>query len=321
MLWCFLALVRIMMLMQTAYYRNIRSSLLEETPSTKRGGWLKVVDPSKDELADLEKKYSLDIDLLQDATDLYEAPRIEREGEDLYVYVRYCRPEGEYTSTHPLLIIIKPELLITLSRIEAEPLSRLVESGTVTTTQKVKTVLQILEELNRGYRQHLNAVTKKILSTRKRLQRTIVSNDDILSFIDTEEDLNEFLAALQPYSIVLHAILNGKYLKLHEEDKDLIEDLQLSSSELIELTKSRLKTIQNMREAYNTIATNNLNKVFKRLTSIAIFMSIPTIVGGFYGMNVALPFDHHPAAFWIVTGITLGLMTVFIVYFYKKRWI
>lgn len=307
--------------MQTAYYRNIRSSVLEETKTAKRGGWVTVVDPSKEELRELEHKFNLDINLLQDATDLYEAPRIEREDSTLYVYVRYCRPEGEYTSTHPLLIVVKEDMLLTLSRIEAEPITKLLNSGSVITTQKVKTVLQILEELNRGYRQHLNSVTKKILSTRKRLQKTIVSNEDILSFIDTEEDLNEFLAALQPYSIVLHAILNGKYMKLHDEDKDLIEDLQLSSSELIELTKSRLKTIQNMREAYNTIATNNLNKVFKRLTSIAIFMSIPTIVGGFYGMNVALPFDHHPLAFWIVSGITFGLMIVFVVYFYKKRWI
>jgi magnesium transporter len=182
-------------------------------------------------------------------------------------------------------------------------------------------VLQILEEMNKGYRRHLNVVTKNILSTRARLQHATISNDDILNFIDVEEDLNEFLAALQPYGILLHSLLNGKYMKLHEEDEDLIEDLQLSASELVELTKSRLKTIQNIREAYNTIATNNLNKVFKRLTSIAIFLSIPTIVGGFYGMNIALPYDHHQYAFYIVSGITVTLMLSFIAFFYKKKWL
>ena len=164
-------------------------------------------------------------------------------------------------------------------------------------------------------------MTKKILSTRKRLQRTIVSNDDILSFIDIEEDLNEFLAALQPYGLVLQALLKGKYIKLHEKDEDLIEDLQLSASELIELTKSRLKTIQNIREAYSTIATNDLNKVFKRLTSIAIFLAIPTIVGGLYGMNVLLPFATNDNAFWIVLLIIFGLMAAFVYYFKRKRWL
>jgi len=307
--------------MQTVYYRNIRSNILEEIESAKKGSWLRVIDPSHEELEKLEKQFNLDSDLLADGIDLYEVPRIEQDEGNLYIYVRFCRPEGEHTSTHPLLIVVTPDLLITVSRIESEPVSKLVASGDVTTTQKIKTVLQLLTEMNRGYRRHLNAVTKNILGTRKRLQKTIVNNKDILDFIDIEEDLNEFLAALQPYGIVLQALLNGKYTRLHEEDKDLIEDLQLSASELSELTKSRLKTIQNMREAYNTIATNNLNKVFKRLTSIAIFMSIPTIIGGLYGMNVSLPLENHPNAFWIIIGFTFAVTGLFVAFFRRKKWL
>ncbi|MFT4532524.1 MAG: magnesium transporter [Candidatus Saccharimonadales bacterium] len=307
--------------MQTNFFRNVRSHILDTIDSPKRGSWVRVVDPSKEDLQKLEKKFDLDVDLLADGIDLYEAPRIEQDNGSLYIYVRFCRPTGQYTSTHPLLIVVMPDMLMTVSRIESEPINNLVESGTVVTTQKLKVVLQILEELNRGYRAHLNGVTKKILSTRSRLQRTIVSNDDILNFIDVEEDLNEFLAALQPYGIVLHALLNGKYMKLHEEDEDLIEDLQLSASELVELTKSRLKTIQNIREAYNTIASNDLNKVFKRLTSIAIFMAIPTIISGFYGMNVVLPLADDPNAFWLVAGLTLVIMIIFILFFRKKKWL
>ncbi len=310
-----------MMLMKRIYYRNIRGDTLEEISTPRRGAWLSVISPSKDELESLEKKYNLDADLLDDGIDLYESPRIEHEDGNLYIYVRFNRPEGEYTSTHPLLIVILPDMLLTVSRVEPEPIQRLLKSNKIVTTQKLKLVLQILEEMNKGYRQYLNGVTRKVLSTRSRLQHTVISNSDILNFIDVEEDLNEFLAALQPYGIVLHALLNGKYMKLHEEDEDLIEDLQLSASELIELTKSRLKTIQNIREAYNTIATNNLNSVFKRLTSIAIFLAIPTIFGGFYGMNIALPFGQHEYAFWIVSGMTVFVMTIFVAFFRRKKWL
>ncbi len=307
--------------MQTIYHRTIRDDALSILDEPKKGSWIRIIDPDFKELKQIESKYGLVADLLEDGTDLYEAPRLERDKSTLYIYVRYCRPEGKHTSTHPLLIIITPDNVITVSKIEAEPLDILARRGTLVTTQKVKTVLEMLEEINKGYRRHLNSVTKRILSTRNKLQKTIISNTDVLSFIDIEEDLNEFLAALQPYGIVLQALLSGKYMKMHERDEDLIEDLQLSASELIELTKSRLKTIQNIREAYTAIATNNLNQIFKRLTSIAIFMSIPTIVGGIYGMNVALPYDHHPQAFWIVSGIILLLMIGFIAYFKRKRWL
>lgn len=307
--------------MQKIYYRNIRGESLDTVEKPQRGAWLSVISPGKEELEALEKKYNLDADLLDDGIDLYESPRIEHEDGNIYIYVRFSRPEGEYTSTHPLLIVILPDMLLTVSRIEPEPIKRLIESNKVVTTQKLKLVLQMLEEINKSYRQYLNGVAKKILSTRSRLQRTIISNEDILNFIDTEEDLNEFLAALEPYAIVLHALLNGKYMKLHEEDKDLIEDLQLSTSELIQLTKSRLKSIQNMREAYNTIATNNLNSVFKRLTSIAIFLAIPTIFGGFYGMNIALPFAQHEYAFFIVSGMTVFVIILFVAFFGRKKWL
>ncbi len=307
--------------MQIIYHRTIRDEKIEVIEKSKRGSWIRIIDPDHHELQRLEKEYNLEADLLEDGIDLYEAPRLEREDGNIYIYVRYCRPSGEHTSTHPLLIILMPDNVMTVSRIEAEPLEKLANRGTLVTTQKVKLILEILGEINKGYRLHINQVTKRILSTRNKLKKAAISNTEVLNFIDIEEDLNEFLAALQPYGIVLQALLNGKYLKMHEKDEDLIEDLQLSASELVELTKSRLKTIQNIREAYSAIATNNLNQIFKRLTSIAIFMSIPTIVGGFYGMNVALPFDHHPYAFWIVSGITITAMLGFVIYFRRKKWL
>lgn len=307
--------------MQTVYHRTLRDEAMQIIDKPKRGSWIRVIDPAKDELVRLEKQYNLDADLLDDGIDLYESPRLEHEDGIVYIYVRYCRPHGDTTSTHPLLLVLTADNVITVSRMQSEPVDRLLKTEQVITTQKVRLVLEILEEVNKGYRTYLNDVTKRILSSRNKLQRKIMSNEDVLTFIDIEEDLNEFLAALQPYSLVLHALVNGRYIKMHERDEDLIEDLQLSTSELIELTKSRLKTMQNIRDAYSTIAANNLNQIFKRLTSIAIFLSIPTIIGGLYGMNIALPFNNHPHAFTIVLGIIATVIAGFVAYFHKNRWL
>lgn len=307
--------------MQQIYYRTVRDKVLNKIGETKRGSWLYVVAPDKQELLKIEKKYGFDADLLNDSIDLYEAPRLEEENGHTYIFIRYCRPDSDETSTEPLLLVITSEMLVAVARREPEPIVNLIEKGEIITTQKVKLLLQILEQVNRGYRVYLNQVTKQIFASRRRLQRTIVSNEDVLRLIDTEEDLNEFLAALQPYGILLQALVSGRYFTLHDDDKDLIEDIQLSTNELIELTKSRLNTIQNIRDAYTTIATNNLNQVFKRLTSIAIFLAIPTVIGGLYGMNLALPFSDHPQAFWIVLGIIVFIFLVFVVSFKKRKWL
>lgn len=306
---------------QTIYYRSIRQPSLEVIKELKRGSWLHVVNPTRLDIEAMAKKYEFDPDLLDDGIDLYESPRLEHDNGVTYIYVRYCWPESMETSTQPLLIAVTPEFLVTVSRRSPEPIENLVGSDRVITTQKIKLLLQILAQVNQGYRSHLNQITKQVFSSRSRLQRRIVSDADIIKFIDVEEDLNEFMAALQPYGILLKALASGKYFKVHEEDVDLIEDIELSTNELIELSKSRLKTIQNMRDAYSTIAANNLNRIFKRLTSIAIFMAIPTVLSGLFGMNVHLPFESHPQAFWIVTGLIAAVVIGFIFYFRTRRWL
>lgn len=307
--------------MQTVFYRSIHQPKLQSTEAVKRGSWLHIVDPDAEELKKLSKKFGFDPDLLDDGIDLYESPRLEHEDGITYIYIRYSWPEAMETSTEPLLIILTPEMLVTVARREPEPISKIIKDGDIVTTQKIKLLLQILTQVNLDYRNHLNHVTKLIFASRNRLQRRIVNDTDIIKFIDLEEDLNEFLAALQPYGILLKALSSGRYFSIHKEDLDMIEDIDLSTNELIELSKSRLKTIQNMREAYSTIAATNLNRTFKRLTSIAIFLSIFTVIGGLFGMNVDLPFQDNPNAFWFILFIIFGIILVFVSFFRRRNWL
>jgi magnesium transporter len=116
-------------------------------------------------------------------------------------------------------------------------------------------------------------------------------------------------------------LLGGKYLKLYEQDRDIIEDIERSTSELIEQLRGRLRTLGNMRAAYDAIATTNLNATFKRLTSIAIFLTISTIIGGLWGMNVPVPLQHTQYAFWFVLALIGLLISMAIWFFDRKKWL
>jgi magnesium transporter len=148
-----------------------------------------------------------------------------------------------------------------------------------------------------------------------------LSTREFVGIIELEEDLNEFLSALQPQGVLFRSLLSGKHLRLYEEDRDIIEDIERSTSELITQLQGRLRTLVNMRQAYDAIATTNLNNTFKRLTSIAIFLTIPTIIGGIWGMNVAIPFEHSKYAFLFVLVLIVILMFTTIYIFRRKKWL
>lgn len=306
--------------MITIYYSRARERDLQKIEQPRAGSWIVASEPTENEL-DTLVKYGLNRDILADAVDPYEAPRVDTDEGVVYMFTRYCYPEGKEIATEPLLLAFTNDYLFTVGRVETKILDKLTRQQDETvTTQKTKTVLQILEGINESYESQMARISRRILQLRAKMRTGTLTTREFVGIIELEEDLNEFLSALQPQALLFTALLNGKYLRLYEEDRDMIENIERGTDELITQTQGRLRTLVNMRQAYDAIATTNLNATFKRLTSIAIFLTVPTIVGGIWGMNVALPLSDNPHAFLIVLGLIIVLMTGLVVFFHRKKW-
>lgn len=305
----------------TIYHRSVKSPELNRLASPKKNAWVHTESPGEKDLNWLAEQFGLDITLLADGMDANESPRIEQDNGTLYIFTRYCLPESQQYTTSPLLIIYTDANLLTICPEpfkEAEKIANLAE---VYTSMRTKLGLQILFEINQGFKARINDVSKKILRMRSRLDRAHIDNRDFLSILDLEEDLNDLLWVMEPMESVLNNLLTGRYIKLYEEDKELIEDLSLGTKELIQLARSRLTAMQNIRDAYNTIATNNLNKAFRLLTSIAILIGTATMITSLYGMNVSLPFQDDKDAFWLIFGIVLTTVGLVVWLFRRQRWL
>lgn len=69
---------------------------------------------------------------------------------------------------------------------------------------------------------------------------------------------------------------------------------------------------------YNNLINNNLNNVMKFLTIYSIVLTVPTIITGFYGMNVKLPFADSPMA-WIITIVITIFFSLMVWQLLKKN--
>ena len=75
------------------------------------------------------------------------------------------------------------------------------------------------------------------------------------------------------------------------------------------------------RELFAAVIDNTLNSVMKVLTSITVIMAIPTIISGFYGMNVnpaGIPFASETNGFLYV-GILTTVICIFAIIILKKK--
>lgn len=308
--------------MQTIYYSNAQSKSFEILDAPQKGAWISLVGPKPEELETFAEQFNLDINLLLDAIDPYEAPRVERDDDKVYIYTRYCFPQGVEIATEPLLLIHTKDYLISIARKDPVVLQGIIANpDNAITVQKTSLLMHILAAINQSYRVQLTIVSRRVLRFRAELKKANISTQEFITIIELEEDLNEFLAALQPQAVMLQSLTSGKYFRLYEADHEVMTDLRLDVAELTEFTRSRLGALRNIRQVHDAIATNNLNQTFKRLTSVAIFLSVITVVAGLWGMNVPVPFGDSQDGFWFVSGLSAALVALFIYIFAKRDWL
>jgi magnesium transporter len=308
--------------MITYFYRSVREEKLTQIKRFRAGSWLHAEAPTDEDLKILTEKFGLDTDLLNDALDPDEIPRIEAEDDIIYVYMRYATRSGSHVSTHPVLLVVSPKFVASIARTGLPDFGRLSSSSQLFSTQRAKLLLQLMRHIITTYEHNVTFLTRQIRGVRGRLDVATVNNRDFIQFVIVEDALNYFLSELVPTNLLLTTLLSGRYnLSFFEDDRDLIEDLIQTTRQLTETSRGALKTIVNIREAYSNIMTNNLNRQIKLLTSLTVVLTLPTIVFSLFGMNVPVPGTDNPYAFGIIALGTMAACIGVIYLLYRRRWL
>lgn len=302
------------------YKKTLKDNRLLNVSEIEKGCWITVTDPSKSELEDLEKKMNLDPTIMEDGLDDNEIPRIHLENGTFYLIIRFPMEEGSNITTVPLLVCVTSENILTMCKRESKVIAKFIETKlSFCTTQKTQLLLKIILEIFSCYEHFLSRILKDI--KHKKIKIDNLNNKDILYLVQEEETLNDFEMSLAHNINVLEKILSGRYITLYEKDKDITEDLFMDSKQTLEMSKVALKSIRNIREAYSTILSNELNKVIKILTGATIVITIPNIVGSLFGMNVKIPFADDNLGFYYVLFIIMILSLLMFIVLFRRKWI
>lgn len=302
------------------YFKSLRSQQVQELDDYKPGCWVYVEAPNEDEVSGLVKKFGLTEGHLQDALDEDEMPRLEKEGEQSYIYVRfaYRNFDGD-VETAPLLFVFSGDIMITVSQVRLPALDSFMNGKiSFATTQRAKLILLILQQIVDRYDSYISKTSKQIKLIRSRLRGHEISNQDFIDFVMIEDELNEFLSSLMPTNATLRRLLLGRYVPLFAEDQDIVEDLLLNNEQSIEACNSNMQSITHIREAYTSISSNNLNRTIKILTIFTVLIMLPSMFYSMYGMNIPLPFQHEPWAFAGLLAVT-ALINVLVVMFARRK--
>jgi len=105
-------------------------------------------------------------------------------------------------------------------------------------------------------------------------------------------------------------MVRTNFLQLNEDEKDFLDDLIVETSQALEMANTYTNILSSTLDAFASIISNNQNEVLKRLTTLTIVLTVPTLIASIYGMNVPIPYKDTPYAFWIPVIISLMILIV-----------
>ncbi|HMR72469.1 MAG TPA: magnesium transporter CorA family protein [Candidatus Saccharibacteria bacterium] len=297
------------------YLKTARDKELQVLDDYQLGAWVCVEHPTRAEISELTEKFQLNPGNMHDALDKDEMPRLDNDGDYNYIYTSYVHSiEEKESTTLPVLFVIGPKLFMTISHNNMSHLDEFREEKIeFVTTQHTELFLLLLGRISIQYEDFVSRISKHIQRIRSRLRSHNIAREDFVDFVVIEDDLNELLSVLKPMSAVLRRLSLGHYIPMQKKDRDILEDLLLNNEQTAEACLSNTKTIVNIREAYSTITSNELNRTMKILTVATVLMALPNVVFSMYGMNLGLPFAELPFGYFIVVGITFVVMVVTII--------
>lgn len=307
-------------------YKTDNGKLFEKD-KFEDGIWISMTNPTMEESVSISKQYNIDLGDIRAALDDEESSRLSLENGYTLILVdvptEEIRNDRKAYTTIPLGIILVKDAMITIASDNTTVLNPFAKNivRAFSTKKRMRFVYQLLFRIAGIYQAYLRDIDKKRSEIESRVSRKTTEDKDLIDLHELESNLVYFATSLRANNIVLEKLTRYERIEQYPEDKELLDDVIVENKQAIEMTNIYRDIIGGTRELISSIIDNRLNNVMKYLTSITLVMAIPTVISGFYGMNVDerwMPLADTPYGFFAISIITIAIC-ILVLMILKKR--
>ncbi len=261
-----------------------------------------------------------------------------------YVSDRHERPHydyDQYTDTHLLVYDVPVWPTTTIKHFTSRPITFLLQDKNLFSFHTIETSYvfdefndpQVLRRLS-----HAQDVTELLVTflmyASQYFQRAItqldaerndldvklsddIDNKDLVELSNIEKSLVYLSSSIQTDQMMLRSLQHSR-LTFSKAAKERLDDVLIESSQSSEMVQISRQVTKTLSSTSNNMMNNNLNDTMQFLTVWSIVLTIPTILTGFYGMNVKLPV--FGASYdWIVIILITVLLMVWLIFLMRKH--
>ncbi|MGL9903278.1 CorA-like Mg2+ transporter [Enterococcus sp. AZ077] len=286
--------------------------------------WMNVPRDDVMGIKNLKEEYGISDEMLTYSLDKNERARVEYDTLDdillLVTNVPHQQKIENHYETSPVAFILKENGLFTFTTQNTEYVIRLIRS--ILDRDSEINVYSLLFRTLFLISDSFFPLIEEVNSERQRLNQKLrekTTNRNLLALSDLEVGLVYLVTGTKQNVVLLEQIKAlAIYRKLTEKEKEQLDDALIEAKQAVEMTNLASQILDQLSGTYNNLLNNNLNDTMKFLTVWSLILTVPTIVTGFFGMNLQLPFTHSVFGWGIALFISLILSVWMLIALWRR---
>ena len=288
--------------------------------------WIDLVDPSGSEKRVVESFLGTEIQSRAQAEEIESSSRYFETDDAIFANTNFLTPGAEEYSMQAVSFTLVDDTLTTLREVPLRSFTELQRRLQVNPKQYPSgftvfaTILDQRVDLDADM---IELLSKEISQYAKRINEEEDIDQELLIDISQLQENTMMVRenVVDKQRLISNLMRSNKVpTSLEPRLNVLLQDI----SSLINHTNFCFERLEYLQDTVLGLINLEQNKIMKIFTVVSVFLMPPTLIAGFYGMNVRLPMiaaDEPNASFWnwiIILGV-MALSCLVIWFFFKKK--
>jgi magnesium transporter len=265
------------------------------------------LNPDEAEKRYLVNELKLDEHTLNSALDPDELSRMEFEPEHVAVIVNrprnYSAADQFVFKVSSMGFFLFRDRLVIVAQEDLQPLEGR-HFQKITSVQDL--LLKILYRITQHYLEHLKIINAIADSLESKLVHAM-ENRHLINLFALEKGMVYYHNAIHSNGVVIEKLkANAARIGFTPENLEHLDDLVIENSQCEKQAEIYSNIFASLMDARASIVNNNLSVLMKTLNIITITIMVPTFVVSLFSMNVGIPLEDRPWAFWVIMGMSVA---------------
>ena len=292
--------------------------------------WINIERPGPVDRAWLEEHFDFHPLDYEDVLSRNQRPKIDEYEDYLFIVLYFPvfdKQVGRLNAAE-LDIFIGPDFLITLPNQPIPPVEYLFER--CRTGEELRDSLfskgsgSLLYKIVDDSFDYCFPMLRKIGNRLERLEEDIFegrSEEVVRDISSSKQEIINFRKIIRPQRAVLRDLERTKQRYLAEDMEVYFDDIVDASERIWDMLENFKEVVEALEDTNESAIAHRSNEVFRVLTAFSVIFLPLTLIASIWGMNVKVPGDGDPTAFYVVLGFLVVVLAALLALFRRRGWL